>query len=139
MRDLLHHALSVLLALPTWLGPLLFLPIARAQLERGGPRRLWRTWLAAVITFLVYTAGAWYVSPDGAGSPLAAIAAELILVAPPLAVTAYILQETRGSSLPERHRLAIAGLAGMGALLLCFMPAVIIASALGGGEVDSRC
>ena len=70
---------------------------------------------------------------------MAAIASELILAAPPLAATAVVLQESRGSALPERHRLAIAGLVGMGALLLCFMPAVIISTALGGGEIDSPC
>jgi hypothetical protein len=137
MHELLHHLIGVLLALPTWVGPLLFLPIARAQLERGGSRTLWRAWLVAVVAFAAFATVGWYISPDTAGSPLGAVAGELILIAPSLAVTAVVLQETRGSSLTERNRLAIAGLTGMAVLLVCFMPAAGVSAALGGSEVGS--
>ena len=42
---------------------------------------------------------------------------------------------------PDLHRveLTIAGVVGMGALLLCFMPAAAIASLLGGGEIGGGC
>ena len=136
-HEFLHHTLSILLALPTWVGPLLFLPIARRQLAQGGPRQLWRACLLGVLAFAAYAAVGWYIAPDGAGWPLAAIASEVVLIAPPLAVISVVLQETRGTTLPEQRRLALAGVLGMAALLLCFMPAALISGVLGGSMVGS--
>src|SRR5262245_7696954 len=116
-HELFRHALGVLLALPTWLAPLLFLPLARAQLARDRSR-LWRTWSWLVAAFAVYAVGAWYVLPERSGNVLAVLAGELILVAPSLGATALVLQETRGTALVERHRVMIAGGVGMAVLLV---------------------
>src|SRR6185436_20249064 len=139
MHELLHHTLGVLFALPTWVAPLLFLPIARRQLASNGSRRLWRIWLGAVTVFALFAAGAWYVLPERSGNAFAVLAAELILVGPSLAATALVLQETRGTSLAERHRATIAGIVGMAVLLLCFLPAAGVSAALGGSGIGSGC
>jgi hypothetical protein len=139
MHEFLHHAASIVLAIPTWIGPLIFLPVARAQLERNGSRGVWRAWMIAVVSFALLATLAWFVAPDNAGSPIAAVAGEVVLVGPALAAVVVVLQETRATSLPARNRLAIAGVVGMGALLLCFMPAALISSLLGGGEIGGGC
>jgi hypothetical protein len=139
MHELLHHTLAVLLALPTWVAPLLFLPIARRQLASNGSRRLWRVWLGAVALFALFAVAAWYVLPERTGNALAVLAAELILVGPALAATALVLQETRGTSLTERHQVVIAGVIGMAVLLLCFLPAAGVSAALGGSGIGSGC
>jgi len=139
MNDSPHHLTSVILAIPTWVGPLLFLPVARSHLERGGPRALWRAWLVTVLAFGALSAAGWFLAPDEAGWPLAAVAGEVVLIGPALAAVAVVLQETRGASLPLHNRMTIAGVVGMGALLLCFMPAALVSSLLGGGEIGGGC
>jgi hypothetical protein len=139
MREFLHHATSVLLAIPTWLGPLMFLPVARSRMEKYGPRGLWRAWLAGVLAFAAFSAVGWFIAPDNSGWPLATVTGEIILIAPALAAVAVVLQETQASTLPMGRRMTIAGVVGMGALLLCFMPAALVSSLLGGGEIGGGC
>ncbi len=139
MHGTLRQAFDALLAVPTWLSALAFLPVARRALDGHGPGALWMAWLATVGAFLLYAAGTWYVRPDGASAPWAAVAAEFILVAPALAVTSFVLQETRGTGLPSRRAAAIAVLAGTGALLLCLIPAALVSSLLGGGSMGTDC
>jgi len=139
LHNLLHQALEMLFALPTWLSPVIFLPIVRRQMDRGDQGRPWRAWLGTVGVFIAFAAGAWYVYPDGATRPWPTMAAELVLVGPALAVTTFILHETRTSELPLQRRMTIAALAGVGTLLLCLLPAALISSALGGGAMDLDC
>jgi len=139
MDEFLHHATSVLLAIPTWIAPLIFLPIARAWLDKSGSPGLWRSWRLSVLGFAAFAAVAWFISPDNSGWPLASVIGEIVLTAPALAAVALILQETRATALPPRRRMTIAGVVGMGALLLCFMPPALISSLLGGGQIGGGC
>ncbi len=134
MDDLLHHGINVLFAIPAWLGPILFVVPAAAQLERGGTRRLWMTWAVFAVAFAFLATAGWYITPDRAPTPMAAIASQLVLVAPALAVTAAVLLLSAGTSLPRSRRLMLAGGAGTMALILCLTPAVLVSAALGGHE-----
>src|SRR5256885_16958002 len=82
MHELLHHTVGVLAAIPTWIAPLIFLPLARAQLARKGSR-VWRAWLGTVAAFVVYSVAAWYLLPERSGTSLAVLAGGTIFLAPP--------------------------------------------------------
>ena len=139
MSEFLHHATSIILAIPSWVAPLIFLPIAARQLQPDSSRRIWRAFALTVGGFALLATVGWFLVPDNASTPLASVAGEIVLVGPALAAVVVVLQETRASTLPRKNRMAIAGVVGMGALLLCFMPAVLVASLLGGGQIGGGC
>jgi hypothetical protein len=139
MSEFLHHAASIVLAIPTWLAPLIFLPIAARQVQPNGSGQLWKVFAITLGGFALLATLGWFLFPDNASTPLASVVGEVVLVGPAMATVAVVLQETRASTLPPRNRMMIAGVFGMGALLLCFMPAALVASLLGGGQIGGGC
>jgi hypothetical protein len=100
-----------------------------------------RSWTAAqavagvvvgIAVLLLLTTAGWYVSPDYAGSPRAAVASTFLLTGPALAVTAacwLLVQERSWSVL---GRMAVPLLAGYVVMALCIVPALITFVQLGG-------
>lgn len=131
-------------ALAAWFGPLL------TALTFGAPlllvvwlavrRRAWmpaRAWMCAgvgLLALLLLAAAGWYVEPDFAGSPRAAVASTLVATGPALAITtgSWLLAQSR--AWPMAARVTLSLVAGYLVLAACLLPALVIFVDFGGGD-----
>jgi hypothetical protein len=129
-------------ALEPWFDTLVLLVTLAAPLLLAGwlaVRR--RSWTAAQLaagvivgtaTLLLLATAGWYVSPDYAGSPRAAVVSTVVLAAPALAVTAAAWLLAQRRTWPALARAAVPLVAGYGMMALCVVPALITFVQLGG-------
>lgn len=88
--------------------------------------------IVGIASLLLLTTAGWYVSPDYADSPRAAVAFTFLLTGPALVVTAAYWLLTQEHTWPAVARVGVPLLAGYVVMALCVIPALITFVELGG-------
>ena len=86
----------------------------------------------SVHTALIVTARAWYVTPDHARSPIAAVSAAAIVTIPTLIGVACVFFHCTRSKHPTTLRALYSLAIGYATLILCSLPADLVFVDLGG-------
>jgi drug/metabolite transporter (DMT)-like permease len=116
----------------TFGAPLLLVAWLATRRPAWTPRRVAVLVAAAVAVMALIDTAGWYLDPDYAGSPRAAVAAGLVTTAPVLAAAAAAWLRGQRRPWSRAARVVVPMFVGYAMLVLCLFPALIVFVSLGG-------